>query len=107
MNDDNSTGKTEKLLIDNSSDFGFHVAYLAYSKAWDENVDNNARNELNTLISELAKKKEDYETFYQKINGFRQNQQSDYPERNRFKAQNKRAWRQSEAKKERISRHKK
>jgi len=28
----NQSGKIEKLLIDVPSDFGFHVAYLAYSK---------------------------------------------------------------------------
>jgi hypothetical protein len=107
MNDDNAVEKTEKLQIDDLSDFGFHAAYLTYSKAWDENFNDNARKELNKLIAELSGKREDYSAFYERINSYRQREQSDYPDRNRFKAQNKRAWRQSEAKKERISRHKK
>lgn len=107
MNDDNSIEKVKMLLIDDSSDFGFHAAYLAYSKAWIENIDEGARHELNKIMLSLAENRGDYSTFYQKINQYRKNVSNDYFDMGRFKAQKKSAWRKSEAKKLRISRHKK
>lgn len=107
MNDDNSSGKITKLLIDNPSDFRFQAAYLAYSKAWVENPDEGRRIELNKIMLSLAENKEDYSTFYDRINQYVKNDSNDYSGRGSFKAQNKRAWRRSEAKENRISRHKK
>lgn len=107
MKDNNSSEKVAKLLTDDPSDFGFHAAYLAYSKAWDENLDEEARLELNKVMQSLAENKGDYSTFYHELDQYRKNVSNDYPSRSMFKAQKKSAWRKSEAKKERISRHKK
>jgi len=106
MNDDSQI-KATKLLIDDSSNFGFHAAYLVYSKAWAENEEDGIRIELNNLIQSLADNQEDYSTFYQKINQYRKNISGNYVESPRFKSQKKRAWRKNQAKKIRISRHKK
>lgn len=107
MNDDTSSGKVTKLLIEDPSDFRFQAAYLAYSKAWVENPDEGRRIELNKIMLSLAENKEDYSTFYDRINQYVKNDSNDYSGRGGFKAQNKRAWRRSEAKENRISRHKK
>jgi len=107
MTDDNSSGKIVKLLIDDPSDFRFHAAYLAYSKAWVENLDEERRFELNKVMLSLTENKGDYSAFYHEINQYMKNVSSDYSGRGSFKAQNKRAWRKSEAKERRISRHKK
>ena len=95
-----------KLLIDDSSDFGFHAAYLTYEKAWAENVDKDVRLKLNKIILSLAENKGDYSAFYQEISKYRNNTSTNYSHRGRFKAQKKRAWRRSLAKKTNISRHK-
>ena len=95
-----------KLLIDDSSDFGFHAAYLAYDKAWTENVDEKVRLELNKIMLSLTENQEDYSDFYQEINKFREDSSNKYSNRGRFKAQKKRAWRKSLAKKANVSRHK-
>jgi len=107
MTDDNPSGKVAKLLIDDSSDFRLRAAYLAYSEAWVENLDEEVRLELNKAMLSLTENKEDYPIFYHEINQYRKNVSNDYPDRGRFKAQNKSAWRKSEAKAQRISRHKK
>ena len=107
MNEVNSTEKVTKISIENSSDFRFQAAYLAYSKAWTENTDEEQRLELNKIMQTLAANREDYSTFYDRINQFVRSVPSDYSGRGSFKAQNKRAWRRSEAKENRISRHRK
>ena len=106
MDDDGSPEKVTMLLIDDSSDFGFHAAYLAYTKAWIENSDEGTRGELNKIMLSLAENRGDYSTFYQKISQYRENISSDYSDIRRFKAQNKKAWRKSEAKNMRMLRHK-
>ena len=106
MEKDNSSEKVAKLLIDDPSDFGFHAAYLAYSKAWDENLDEKIRHELNKVMLSLAENKGNYSTFYHEIDQYRKNVSNDYSSRGIFKAQKKSAWRKSEAKKASISRHK-
>ena len=107
MADENSSEKAAKLLIDDPSDFGFRAAYLAYSKAWDENLDEGARLELNKALQSLAENKGEYSAFYDEIGRYRKNESNEYPGRIMFKAQKKSAWRKSEAKKDRILRHKK
>lgn len=107
MTEDNSSEKVAKLLIDDPADFGFHAAYLAYSKAWDENPDEGRRFELNKVMLSLAKNKGDYSAFYREISQYRKDVSSDYSDRVSFKAQKKSAWRKSEAKQSRILRHKK
>ncbi len=106
MSDDISNEKVEKLLIDNLSDFRFHAAYLAYSKAWVENPDEEARLELNKVVLSLTENKENYSSFYYELNQIGGNVPDNFSGRVRFKSQRKRDWRRSEAKKNRLSRHK-
>lgn len=54
----------------------------------------------------LAENRENYSTFYDRINQYRKNVSNDYPNISRFKAQKKTTWRKNEAKKNQISRHK-
>lgn len=106
MTKDASSEELKKLLIDDSSDFVFHAAYLVYLKVWSENPDDGIRLELNKSIQSLAENKE-YSTFYKKINQYRKDVSSNYSDRSGFKAQRKGAWRKNEAKRISISRHKK
>ncbi len=106
MNDDNFSEKITKLLIDDFSDFRLHAAYVAYSKAWVENIDGEARVELNKVMRSLKENKGDYSTFYYELNKIGENSSNNYSGRVRFKSQRKRDWRRSEAKKSRLSRHK-
>ena len=39
-----------KLQVDKPEDFKFHVAYMAYSGAWEENTSGATRTKLNELI---------------------------------------------------------
>ena len=94
----------EMLLLDNLSDFRFHAAYLAYTEAWTNNVEPSVRHELNALLQTLHAEN-NFPQFYQAINHYRT--PAEPPSRTRFKAKKKRAWRRSEAKKSRLSRHKK
>jgi hypothetical protein len=94
----------EMLLLDNPSNFRFHAAYLAYTEAWTNNVEPTVRHELNALLQTLHTE-DNFPQFYQAINHYRT--PAEPPSRTRFKAKKKRAWRRSEAKKSRLSRHKK
>ncbi len=94
----------QKLQLDNLSDFKFHVAYMAYSKAWDDNISEGNRAEINQLISSLSSGKVDYDEFYANLSQFRK-QQVDF-HRERIKGQRKRDWRRSEKKDSRNARHK-
>jgi hypothetical protein len=94
----------EMLLLDNTSDFRFHAAYLAYAEAWTKNVESTVRHELNERLQALHKEN-NFPHFYQAISHYRA--PAEPFDRTRFKAKKKRAWRRSEAKKTRLSRHKK
>ncbi len=94
----------EKIVIDDSSDFNLYAAYLAYSKAWTDHPDDTTRQELNNLLRALQGNELAYPAFYQKIDQYRNTDQ--HTQRPSFKAQRKRAWRRSEAKRTRIARHK-
>ena len=106
MEDDNPSEKVVKLLNDDPSDFKFHAAYLAYSKVWVETLGEEVRRELNKVMLLLTENKVTYSTFYYELNQIGGNVSDDYSGRVRFKSQRKRDWRRSEAKKRRISRHK-
>lgn len=93
----------QKLQIDNPSDFKFHVAYLAYSEAWDGNNSDGKRTELNELISSLSTGKASYDDFYANINQFRKPQIEFH--RERIQGQRKRDYRLSEQKSARDARH--
>jgi hypothetical protein len=98
----------EKLLVDNPSDFLFHAAYLAYSKAYDKAADPEAKRQLNDNIVALQKKDIDGPTFYRNIDKYRA---EDIPQRGfvqaMIKTQKKREWRRKVQRSERIERHKK
>jgi hypothetical protein len=105
MNTENISDQTTLLLIDDASDFSFHAAYVAYSKAWNESS-NEIRVELNKIMLSLAENKQDYSAFYREIEKFRDGSSSFSSRRPSFKRVRKRAYRRNEAKKLRISRHK-
>jgi len=94
----------EMLLLDDSSDFRFHAAYLAYTEAWTNNAEPTVRHELNSILQTLHTEN-NFPHFYQAINQYRT--PAEPLSQTRFKAKKKRAWRRSEAKKSRLSRHKK
>lgn len=99
----------EKLLIDDSSNFQFHAAYLSYSEAFDKTVGAEGRKQLNEHIVALQQNQIDFPTFYRNISHFRED--SGPPPRTFgrtiIKTQRKRDWRAQTQKRERIQRHKK
>ena len=104
---DYSSEKVALLLIDEPSDFKLNAAYLTYSKAWVGTLDEEERRELNKLMQSLIENKGNYSTFYYEISKYRKNMSNDYSGRESIKGEKKSAWRHREAKKRRISRHKK
>jgi hypothetical protein len=104
--DNDESTSPEKLLIDNPSDFQFHVAYLAYSNAYDKTDDIETKKQLNQNISALQKNEIDYPTFYRNISQYRKEEtsQHDYG-RALIRTQKKREWRRKTQKHERIERH--
>lgn len=106
--DNKETAPPEKLLADNPSDFLFHAAYLAYSKAYDSSTDPEAKRELNQNILALQKSEIDGPTFYRNIDKYRaeDSAQRNYGQAS-IKTQKKREWRRKVQRSERIQRHKK
>ena len=104
----NKPASPEKLLIDNPSDFQFHVAYTTYSNTFDKITSVEARKQLNQNIEALQKNQIDYQTFYRNISKYRTDMgsQHDYG-RTLIKTQRKREWRRKTQRHERIERHKK
>jgi len=96
----------EKLLIDNTSDFQFHAAYLTYSTTYDKATSAETKKQLNTNISALQKNEIDYQTFYRNISQYRTEDTQQYHGRTLIKTQKKREWRRKTQKHERIERHK-
>ena len=70
-NNNQPTSQIEKLLIDDSSNFQFHAAYLVYSETFDAVTDAQAKQELNQNLEDLKSNKIDYETFYVNISRYR------------------------------------
>lgn len=98
----------EKLLIDDTTDFQFHAAYLAYSEAFDKRTDAKSRQDLNKNIEALKKSKMDYATFYANVNQYRAGMGTEQRHSGLFlKTQRKKDWRRATQKRERIKRHKK
>jgi hypothetical protein len=97
-------GVISKILLGNDKDLRYHLAYIAYSKAWDENNNDEAREKLNDLINKLSDNEIDQRTFYYELNRFRN--KTEYRSHKTIKSQRKRAWRQKEAKRSRYQRHK-
>jgi hypothetical protein len=94
-----------KLIIDEPSDFRFHAAYTAYSKAWDNASSEEDKVKLNEIMHSLSEGKTSYTVFYGELSHFRE-EFTEYRGRTRIRGQRKRDWRRSEAKKMRSSRHK-
>ena len=105
--DDDSYDQVALLLIDDPSNFSFHAAYMAYSAAWKNTPDEDARRKLNEIMQSLVERKDGYSVFYEKILQYRKKDSTSVSSRRRFTAKKKRAWRKSQAKQLRISRHKK
>jgi hypothetical protein len=97
----------EKLLIDDSSSFQFHAAYLVYSEAFDH-AGEDARKELNQNLEDLKSSKIDLETFYVNISRYRKVEQMPR-QGGKFTVttQRKKDWRMKTQRQERIKRHKK
>jgi hypothetical protein len=106
MVDYNPSEKVTKILIDDLSDFKLSAAYLAYSKAWVENLDEKIRLVLNNVMIALIENKESYSTFYYEINRYGKDGSNEYSSRERIVGVKKRAYRKNEAKRRRILRHK-
>jgi hypothetical protein len=105
MEQEKAREPTSKLQMDNPSDFRFHVAYMAYSEAWEDNQSEATRTELNEMISSLSTGKASYEEFYANLTPFRKQRVEFH--RERIQSQRKRDWRRSEKKSARDARHKK
>jgi hypothetical protein len=99
--------QTEKLLIDDPSNFQFHAAYLVYSEAFDH-ADEEAKEELNQNLEDLKSSKIDLETFYVNISRYRKVEQMPR-QGGKFTVttQRKKDWRKKTQRQERIKRHKK
>jgi hypothetical protein len=106
--ENNESTSSEKLLVDNPSDFQFHAAYLTYSSTHDKTTNPEAKKQLNQNIKALQQNQIDYPTFYRNIDQYRTEQGSQYNYgRTLIKTQKKREWRRKMQKHERIKRHKK
>lgn len=98
----------QKLLIDDSSNFQFHAAYLVYSEVFDNVHGDEAKRDLNLNLEELKENKINPEEFYQNIARFRGDVVSERRhDRLSVPTQRKRDWRMKSQKQERIRRHKK
>ena len=99
--------QTEKLLIDDPSNFQFHAAYLVYSEAFDHAAE-EAKEELNQNLEDLKSSKIDLETFYLNISRYRKVEQMPR-QGGKFTVttQRKKDWRKKTQRQERIKRHKK
>ena len=101
----NESAPPEKLLIDDPTNFQFHVAYLAYSEIYDKTADLEAKKQLNQHILALKQNQIDYSTFYGNINRYRNAGPSHHYSRALIKTQKKREWRRNAQKREREKRH--
>jgi hypothetical protein len=97
-----------KLMVDRSSDFRFHAAYLAYSQAWDKTSTQEAKTKLNEIISSLSKEEMDYKSFYEKMSQYTEGG-SGYKHyaytRSIIETQRKKDWRKREERATRNARH--
>jgi hypothetical protein len=99
--------QTEKLLIDNPSNFQFHAAYLVYFETFDH-AGEEGQKDLNQNLEDLRSNKIDYETFYMNISRYRHIEQMPRQGgRLTVATQRKKDWRMKTQRQERIKRHKK
>ncbi len=99
--------RPSKLAIDRPQDFKFHVAYDAYSRAWDGNPSEAIRQKLNEVISDLSKNdtEDGYHAFYNAIQQYRKDLTSFRSPRTRIETQRKREWQRTSARDTRNRRH--
>ena len=106
MSESNTENKTQKLNIDRPQDFKFHIAYGAYSRAWDENTSEATRAKLNELISSLANDESSYSIFYARIQEYRSDSAPIISSRSRIETVKKKDWQRGETQHARNRRHK-
>jgi hypothetical protein len=97
----------QKLEIDRTQDFKFHVAYGVYARAWEDNKSDTARLRLNELISSLSKddSEDSYYSFYSGIQEYRRDSMSFRSGRTRIQTSRKRDWQQRDSRDRRDRRH--
>ena len=102
-----SATQIEKLLIDDTSNFQFHAAYLVYSETFDTATD-DAKKDLNQNLEDLKSNKIDAQTFYVNISRYRKLEPMGR-QSGKFTVatQRKKDWRMKTQRSERIKRHKK
>jgi len=98
--------RVQKLSIDRPHDFRFHVAYNAYSEAWDNADSEEIRLKLNEMIESLSKSEISYQNFYRMISPYRAESQP-FRHRLRIKTQRKREWRKKAKRSLRNARYRK
>jgi hypothetical protein len=99
--------QTEKLLIDNPSNFQFHAAYVVYSETFDH-ANEEGKRDLNQNLEDLQSNKIDCETFYVNISRYRKLEpMSRQGGKFTVATQRKKDWRMKTQRQERIKRHKK
>ncbi len=97
----------EKLLIDDTSNFPFHAAYLVYADIFDKTTSDDTKREINSQIEALKQNQIDLETFYRNIAHHRKLDNQPRQERFSLQTQRKKDWRIKEQRQERFKRHKK
>jgi hypothetical protein len=101
------SAKSEKLLIDDTTNFQFHAAYMVYDETFDKASSASDKAELNGNILDLKENKISLETFYQNIAPIRKIGPMPRQERFVMQTQRKKDWRMKTQRQERIKRHKK
>jgi len=99
------TSRPSKLDIDRPADFKFHLAYEAYSRAFDQSSSDSVRTRLNELISALEKNENGYSDFYAQIQEYRRDVNIFRSGRTRIETQRKKDWQRTETRDRRNGRH--
>jgi len=86
-------------------DFKFLAAYEAYSKVFDDSPEEEARQKLNELVSQLSSDEISYPRFYSRIGEFREESDGREFRRARIQGSRKFAYRRKEQERDRIKRH--
>jgi hypothetical protein len=97
--------RPSKLEIDRPTDFKFHLAYEAYSRAFDQSSSDSVRTRLNELISALANDENGYSDFYAQIQEYRKDVDIFRSGRTRIETQRKKDWQRSDTRDRRNGRH--
>lgn len=94
-----------KLTFD-SPDFKFLAAYEAYSKVFDDAIEESVKQKLNELVTQLSSDEIGYPQFYRRIGEFREEYEGREFRRARIQGSRKFAYRRKEQERDRIKRHK-